>query len=92
MEITGVIAQIFMVWWDKQYNSRLSGLNINLKLHERYVDDTNLVTKQTEKGARYEDGRITVTEESRQEDEDVPDDERTMKILQKIANEIHEYV
>ena len=89
MEITGVIAQIFMVWWDKQYNSRLSGLNINLKLHERYVDDTNLVTKQTEKGARYEDGRITVTEESRQEDEDVPDDERTMKILQKIANEIH---
>ena len=52
MELTGVLAQIFMVWWDRQFIMKLSLIEIRLKIHERYIDDTNLATKQTEKGAR----------------------------------------
>ena len=60
-----------------------------MKLHERYVDDTNLVGKQTEPGARYNGERLTITEESKNEDEGIAPDERTMKLLQTIANTVH---
>ena len=89
MELTGVVAQVFMVWWDKQFIQKLDQINIKLKLHERYVDDSNLATKQTEKGARYDGTQIIITEETRNQDEGIPDDERTMKFLQSVANSIH---
>ena len=89
MELTGVVAQIFMVWWDRQYRGRLQDVNIQLKLHERYIDDTNMMVKKSEIGARYEDGHIVITEDSINEDEGVPDDKRTMELLQAIANSIH---
>ena len=89
MELTGVIAQIFMVWWDRQFVHKLEQINIRLKLHERYTDDSNVVAKQTEKGARYDGTQIVITEETRNQDEGIPDDERTMKFLQSVANSIH---
>ena len=81
MEITGVVAQIFMVWWDRQLQNRLDEVDFKLKMHERYVDDSNVVARQMEVGARYDGERIVITEESILEDRDVPDDERTMKLL-----------
>ena len=89
MELTGVVAQIFMVWWDRQFIHKLEQINIRLKLHERYIDDSNISTKRTEQGARYNGTNIVITEETRQEDEGMPDDERTMKLLQSVANSIH---
>ena len=89
MELTGVVAQIFMAWWDKEFKIKLTEVDIRLKLHERYVDDSNLVGRQTEKGARYDGERILITEETRNQDEGIPDDERTMKFLQSVANTIH---
>ena len=89
MELTGVVAQIFMVWWDKQLTTKLEEVNIRLKLHERYVDDTNMATKQTPVGGRYENGVITITDQSIAEDANMPNDERTMKLIQTIANTIH---
>ena len=89
MELTGVVAQIFMVWWDKQLSNKLQELDIRLKLHERYVDDSNMAGKGTQVGARYDGERIAITEESVNEDEGVPNDKRTMVLLQSIANSIH---
>ena len=89
MELTGVVAQIFMAWWDREFKKKLEEVGIQLKLHERYVDDTNLAGEQTEPGARYENDVLTVTEEARSEDEGIPADERTMKVLQSIANSVH---
>ena len=92
MELTGVVAHIFMVWWDRQFVNKLEQINIRLKLHERYTDDSNVVAKQTEKGARYDGTRIVTTEETRNQDEGIPDDERTMKFLQSVANSIHQSI
>ena len=89
MELTGVVAQIFMVWWDREFKRKLQEVNIQLNLHERYVDDTNLVSRQTAVGARYDGERILITNESITEDEELENDERTMKLLQSIANSIH---
>ena len=89
MEITGVIAQVFMVWWDKEFRKRLDKVNVRLPLHERYIDDTNVVATKTEIGARYDGEKLVCTEESRIEDEGVPDDKRTMLVLQSISTHIH---
>ena len=89
MELTGVVAQIFMVWWDRQFKERLRQVNQQLNLHERYVDDSNVVTMAVERGARYDGERLIVSEETFQQDEGIPADKRTMLVLQEIASHIH---
>ena len=92
MEITGVVAQVFMVWWDRRLRERLDVINIQLPLHKRYVDDTNLAAQKTEIGARYDGERLQFTEESRIEDEGLEDDKRTMLLIQTVANSIHHLI
>ena len=82
MEITGVVAQVFMVWWDRQLTERMNQINFKLKMHQRYVDDTNVVAKQTAIGARYDGERLVINETTTAEDEAVPPDKRTMQLLQ----------
>ena len=60
-----------------------------MKLHERYVDDSNVVTLETEIGARYDGKQLIVTEDTVLQDEGVPADERSMKLLQEIRSHIH---
>ena len=58
-------------------------------MHERYVDDANVVERAMEIGARYDGEQITVTAASIQEDQHIPADERTMTLLKSIAAYIH---
>ena len=89
MELTGVVAQVFLVWWDQELKKRLAEINFQLRMHQRYVDDTNVAAKQTEVGARYEGEKIVITQMSVAEDEGIPADERTMRLLQQVASSIH---
>ena len=88
MELTGVVAQIFMVWWDKELQERLRKINFQLKLYERYLDDTNTVAGKTQLGARYDGERIIITDTLIAEDHGIPDDRRTMILLQSVAAHI----
>ena len=89
MELTGVVAQVFMVWWDRQLKQRLEGINVRLRMHQRYVDDTNVVTKATTVGARYNGDGLVTDEASIGEDEALPPDKRTMKLIQSVSSHIH---
>ena len=77
MDLTGTIAKIFMKWWDNQLKQKLEAVGIVNKLYERYVDDVNKFVKETEPGARYIEGQLVCTEETRREDEGKPADQRT---------------
>ena len=89
MELTGVVAQVFMVWWDRQFKERLRQVRKQLKIHKRYIDDSNVVTPAIEKGIRYDGDKLVVSEQTFREDEGIPADKRTMLILQAIASYIH---
>ena len=89
MELTGVVAQVFLVWWDRQLRRKLAEVNFNLKLHKRYIDDTNVAGPETPIGARYDGQQLVVTEESIMEDRELAKDRRTMTLFQSIANSIH---
>ena len=89
MDLTGVIAQVFMVWWDRELGQRLERINLLPKMHQRYVDDTNLAARETEVGARYDGTQLQINKNTAAEDEGVPPDERTMRIIQQVASYIH---
>ena len=89
MEITGVVAQVFMVWWDRQLKQRLNQINLQVKMHQRYVDDTNIIAKQTPVGAGYDGEQMTINEATIAEDETIPPDKRTMRLIQTVASYIH---
>ena len=89
LDLTGSIAQVFMMWWDTEFRNRTSALGLNILLYRRYVDDINIVSEPTEPGVRYVNGALEFTQEQSQNDEEKSSDERTMNLLQQIGNSIH---
>ena len=89
LQLTGVVAQVFMVWWDRELKRRLDEIDFRMKMHQRYVDDTNVAAKETAIGARYDGERLIANETTIAEDESEPPDKRTMQILQAVASYIH---
>ena len=45
VSIAGAVANLFMVWWDRELKIRLEHEGIILKLYSRYVNDGNIVIK-----------------------------------------------
>ena len=45
LELTGELAAVFMMWWDKELLKRVQNLGIEVLLYKRYVDDINMVIK-----------------------------------------------
>ena len=77
MELTAVAVQVFLVWWDKQLKQRLQPINFLMRIHQRYVDDTNIVAKQIPIGQRCNGEELVVNDAK---GEGVPPDKRTMQI------------
>ena len=44
VELTGELAQIFMIWWTKQFQRKTDQEGVRIHLYKRYVDDMNLMT------------------------------------------------
>ena len=89
LDITGAIAQIYIIWWAEQLMSRLSHLVIEIEAKKCYVDDINIAMPPTEPGLRYQDGAIIMDENLIAHDTGIPEDLRTMLLYQSIANDIH---
>lgn len=89
VELTGNIAQVFMIWWDRSLISRLTGLGIELRMCKRYVDDVNLAMNELPLGTRYSNGTVSIDDGAIEEDLHVPGDKRTMDIVKAIGNSVH---
>ena len=68
LKLTGVLAQIFMIWWDKEFAAQLDEMAIIMKMNKRYVDDINMAIQATPLGMRYKDGKSHVHVRSVAED------------------------
>ena len=89
MKLTGVLAQIFMIWWDKEFAARLDEMSVAVRMNKRYVDDINLAVQATPPGMRYKNGQTYVDESSITEAGRVSSDERTMALIKQVGNDIH---
>ena len=45
LEMTGELAGVFMMWWDKKMRESLSDEGVMLEMYKRYVDDINVVVR-----------------------------------------------
>ena len=89
LDLTGSIAQVFMIWWDKEFIKRITELQIELDMDTRYVDDIDVALPPVANGSRYINENIVVTSEGITEDQDRCSDEITMRLLQCVGNSIH---
>ena len=48
LEMTGELAGVFMMWWDRRMRESLREAGINVQMYKRYVDDINIVLKTRE--------------------------------------------
>ena len=77
VSIAGDVANLFMVWWDRELKARLYEAKILIELYSRYVDDSNIAAQ------RPEDLKNSTDEEAEQE---------TMERTKVIANSIHKSI
>ena len=89
---TGVIAQYVMIWWERVFKSKLTELNIVNDLLERYIDDINFMTEALEPGTDYVKGKLVLKPEKIDEDNVVSADIRTMNVIRKVADEVHDMI
>ena len=83
----GFIALLVMIWWANNLKKKLEEVKIANDLLKIFVDDVNTIVSPIKAGFEYIDGKLVFNETKQEEDKNVPDDERTMKIVQKIAND-----
>ena len=60
LELTGQLAKIYMIWWDKQYIRKTNELGLTLMLYKRYVDDITNRMKFPGYGCCIKDGKIEI--------------------------------
>ena len=89
LELTGNVAQVFMIWWDRSFADRMYVLGLEETLCKRYVDDVNHALRELPLGTRYIHGVLSVVEAEVEEDRKISGDKRTMEMVKQIGNEIH---
>lgn len=78
-----VLAQIFMIWWDRRFKDTAHTMGLQLHMYKRYVDDINIVMSVPAPEVTFRDVGIRVAG-------DVQDsNERCMQIVKAIADGIH---
>ena len=69
---------------------QISGGAIGLRLTG--VDDINIVVDAIEKGTRYVNGELIVTEEAKIEDELKNEDETTFNVIKNVGDDLYEFI
>ena len=88
----GVLAMLIMIWWSDKFTLKLKEMKIVYELIKIYVDDLNGIFHTIAPGLEYKEGKLTFNPEKAEDDMDEPDDIRTMKVIQQIANSIEDMI
>ena len=81
-----------MISWARRFKHKLREVDIVNEILKIYVDDINGTFQPTEKGMKLVNGRLQWNERKAKEDENKPDDERTMELVKEIANSVEEMI
>ena len=92
VEFTGIAREIYMLLWCQKFSNKLKSVNIANAMLHRMVDDITIKPSIIKPGTRYENDQLVVYDDKVHEDKLVPDDLRTMRVIQNIANTIDETI
>ena len=92
IRLTGILAEIVMIFWCKKLSEKLENIGIKNDLLPRFVDDITMLPTVVPPGVRFEDEKLVLHEKYINDDEKVDEDNRTMNVIQKVANSISENI
>ena len=88
LKLSGVLARLVMLKFDKLYLERLKKLRVDAVLYQRYIDDLNMALSCLPPGMRFSDNKLVLVPELAQTDQTISDDVRTARLMKEIANSI----
>ena len=89
LELTGVLAQLFMVWWDRQMVKKLEENGMESRVYKRYMDDINVIMNASAAGLGFEEGNVIQDENFAQIEQNLEPYKRCMLLFQSIGNSMH---
>lgn len=89
LELTGLLARIYMIWWDEQFLQKCADNQIVPVIYKRSVDDINTLLKSIGPGKIYDGTEVISNREKEERDQDKESDELTMTLLNEIGDSIH---
>ena len=92
VDLTGVLADIFMSWWDREMVRRLQEIGIKTLIYERYVDDITLGVDAVDPGTKYNGERLIQDAQKLLTDSEQPADKVTFEVVKLIGDSIHSSV
>ena len=92
VKATGLFGEVRMTKWCLKFVTLLKKLKIQNDILKRFVDDVSLLPTVIDPGMEFVDGKLVLNENKVESDKEIPDDERTMRIIQKIANSIDPHI
>ena len=81
-----------MLIWCQKFSKKLKDVKIVNRILHRMVNDITIMPNIIEPGTVYENNKLLVRDEKVEEEKLIPDDIRTMKLIQSIANEIDDTI
>ena len=86
--LTGILAQLFMVWWDRQFKIKMDENGLRLRMYKRYVDDINVIVNAPRAGLKFveSEDRVIQDENIVEQELAIKADKRCMNLVQKIGN------
>jgi hypothetical protein len=88
LRATGEISRCVCLRFDRLLREAVAKHGILQLMYGRYVDDSNSAYVATDPGWKFEGGEMTLHQDSIEPDREIPADERTLKLVQSIANSI----
>ena len=58
LELTEVLVQLVMVWWDRQFMKRVEDNRLKLRVYKKYVDNINVIMDTPSTGLRFVEGKV----------------------------------
>ena len=62
LDLTNELADLYMVWWDSEFQSLLETVNISLHLYTRFKDDVGLIADDVTFGSIFLDKKLLFDE------------------------------
>ena len=62
LDLTNELADLYMVWWDTEFQSLLELVNIHLHLYTRFKDDVGLIADDLPFGSIFLDKKVMIDE------------------------------
>ena len=90
--LVGVLGDILGSFWCSDFLNKLSKSGIIPMIAKLYVDDKTIVTKPVPPGSRFRDDRVIIVEEEIENDQNVPADLRTARIMNDVGNSVCPFI